>query len=149
QQLQPTEVETLLVSGTVDFTTPAQVATDELLPALPNGHQVILAEFGHTTDFWTYQPEAGQRLLTAFFGRGVVDDTLYERREIDLTVGSPSMPMIARVLFGTMAGLALLTIALLGWMAHRARRRGGFRPRTGAWLRVLAPVPVGLGGWFI
>ena len=38
----------------------------ELLPHLPNGHQVVLAELGHTTDFWSYEPKASTRLLNAF-----------------------------------------------------------------------------------
>ena len=57
--IRVSEVETLLISGTVDFSTPARVATLELLPNLPNGQQVILAEFGHSGDFWDYQREAG------------------------------------------------------------------------------------------
>jgi hypothetical protein len=32
-------------------------------------------------------------------------------------------------------------------MTHRVRRRGGFGPRAGGWLRVLTPVVLGLGGW--
>jgi hypothetical protein len=46
--------ETLLVGGTLDAATPAQNATRELLPNLPNGHQVLLAGLGHTDDFWSY-----------------------------------------------------------------------------------------------
>jgi pimeloyl-ACP methyl ester carboxylesterase len=45
------DVPTLLIGGTVDVQTPAQNATRELLPHLRNGHQVILSELGHTTDF--------------------------------------------------------------------------------------------------
>ena len=36
----------------------AAVATRRAAPVLPNGQQVVLAELGHTDDFWTYQPEA-------------------------------------------------------------------------------------------
>ena len=75
------------ISGTVDFSTPAQVATAELLPALPNGHQVTLAELGHSTDFWSYRPEAGERLLGAFFDHGRIDDSLYAPREVDFEPG--------------------------------------------------------------
>lgn len=45
------KVETLLISGELDFSTPPQLATEELLPYLPNGHQVVLEEFGHTASF--------------------------------------------------------------------------------------------------
>ena len=54
------KVETLLIGGNVDFATPPQNATRALLPHLPNGHQVILANLGHTDDFWAYsRPRAG------------------------------------------------------------------------------------------
>jgi hypothetical protein len=39
------ETETLLIGGILDFATPAQNATKELLPHLPNGHQVVLPGF--------------------------------------------------------------------------------------------------------
>ena len=45
-------VPTLMISGDVDFATPAQFAT--ACSALPNGHQVILHNLGHTTDTWNY-----------------------------------------------------------------------------------------------
>ena len=69
--------ETLLIGGTLDFATPPQDATRELLPHLPNGHQVVLAELGHTTDFWSYQPTASSRLVNTFLDSGQVDDSLY------------------------------------------------------------------------
>jgi len=58
RQVQPSDVETLLVGGSADFSTPSQFTTDELLPFLSNGEQVILSEFGHTGDVWGMQPEA-------------------------------------------------------------------------------------------
>ena len=54
--MQDSNVETLLIGGALDFATPPQDATRELLPHLPNGHQVVLPDFGHTDDFWSYQP---------------------------------------------------------------------------------------------
>ena len=47
-------VETLLVGGTLDFATPpVRARRRELLPHLPNGHQVVLSGLGHTTSFWS------------------------------------------------------------------------------------------------
>jgi hypothetical protein len=146
QTVRPSPVETLLVSGTVDFTTPAELATDELLPALPNGHQVTLAELGHSTDIWA-RTEASQRLLTAFFDRGEVDDSLFQRRPVDFEVGATSMPAIARILLGAVMAGAVLALLLLAGMALRVRGRGGLGPRAGVWLRFLTPLPLGFGGW--
>lgn len=149
QKVQPTDVETLVISGTVDFTTPAELATDELLPALRKGHQVKLAELGHSTDFWAYQPEASGQLLSTFFDRGKVDASRYVTNKVNFDVGTATMSTIAKILVGILVGLALIAIALLGWMRRRVRRRGGFGPKAGIWMRVLTPVVLGLGGWFL
>ena len=47
-QVRTSNVETLLIGGELDFSTPPQIATKELLPYLPNGHQVVLPGIGHT-----------------------------------------------------------------------------------------------------
>ena len=86
RQAQPSDVETLLVGGSADFSTPVQFATAELLPFLSNGQQVILSEFGHTGDVWGMQPEATIRLLTSFFDTGVADDSLYKYQRMDFHV---------------------------------------------------------------
>jgi pimeloyl-ACP methyl ester carboxylesterase len=147
--VRTSEIETLLIGGTVDFATPARFATEELLPNLPNGQQVILAEFGHSNDFWDYQPEASTRLLTTFFDTGEVDDSLYTLQTVDFDVGVASAPTLAKILLGMMVGFALLAIALLAWMAFRVSRRGSFGRKTSIVLRTLSPLLLGLGGWFL
>jgi hypothetical protein len=72
-----TGVEILLISGSIDFSTPAQYATQELLPSLKNGQQVILSEMGHVSDMWNLQPDATKGLLTSFYDTGYADNTLY------------------------------------------------------------------------
>ena len=72
-QVRDSDVETLLIGGELDFATPPQWATRELLPHLPNGQEVVLENLGHTNDFWTYQPEAGKRLINTYFDSGRVD----------------------------------------------------------------------------
>ena len=61
--VQPSSVETLMLSGTLDVSTPAQNARNQLLPLLENGEQVVLAEFAHTGDLYYLQPEATRNLL--------------------------------------------------------------------------------------
>ena len=48
RQVRTSSVATLLIGGALDFATPPQTATRELLPYLPNGQQVVLHGFGHT-----------------------------------------------------------------------------------------------------
>ncbi len=122
RRVQPSDVETLLVSGSVDFSTPAEFATDELLPYLTNGKQVILAEMGHVNDVGTLQPAAFERLATSFYDTGVADDSLYTYAPMHFGV-SLGAPTIAKI----MLGIVLLLIAVVGmiiwFIVRRIRRR--------------------------
>jgi pimeloyl-ACP methyl ester carboxylesterase len=148
RRVRTSHVETLLIGGTLDFATPPEVATDELLPHLPNGHQVVLAELGHTTDFWNYEPRASTRLLTAFFDSGKVDQSLYTHRKMDFEP-DVSQPALAKGIAGAMAGLPLLMLLSLLWMARRVRVRGSFGRKASASLRSVYPAVLGFGGWFL
>ena len=141
-------VETLLIGGALDFSTPPQVATKELLPYLPNGHEVVLPGLGHTASFLTEQPEAGSRLINTFFATGRVDDSLYRPQKVDF-MPAITLPSVAKIVAGTMVGLALLTVLSLLWMARRVHTRGRFGRKTSATLRSLSPIVLGLGGWFL
>ena len=83
--MQPTNVETLLVSGSIDSPDPEQFNT-ALLAYLPNGRLVILAEMGHTGDLFSIQTEALERLLTSFYSTGVADDSLYTYVPMDFSI---------------------------------------------------------------
>jgi hypothetical protein len=141
-------VNTLLIGGALDFATPPQIATKELLPYLPNGHQVVLAGIGHTTSFWTQQPKAGSHLINGFFGSGRVDDSLYTPATVDFTP-EVTQTALGKGIAGGMVGFALLTVLSLMWMARRVHKRGRLGRKAGATLRSLYPIVLGLGGWFI
>jgi hypothetical protein len=121
---------------------------NELLPHLPNGHQVVLPGFGHTTDFWTCQRAAGSRLVNTFLDSGKVDDSLYERQGVDFTPGV-TQTGLAKGIAGTMTGLGLLTVLSLLWMPFRVHRRGRFGRKVRAAPRSLYPIVLGLGGWLL
>ena len=146
--VRTSKVETLLIGGALDFATPPQVATKELLPYLPNGQQVVLAGIGHSTSFWTEQPEAGSRLINTFFNSGRVDRSLYKPMSVDFTP-EVTQTALAKGIAGGMVGLALLTVLSLLWMARRVHKRGNFGRKSGATLRSLYPIVLGLGGWFL
>jgi pimeloyl-ACP methyl ester carboxylesterase len=147
-RVRTSEVETLLISGALDLATPPQWATRELLPHLPNGHQVVLPGFGHTTSFWTEQREAGTRLINTFFDSGRVDDSLYQPMKVDFTP-EVTQTALAKGIAGTMVGLAALTVLSLLWMPLRLHGRRRFGRKTSATLRSLYPFLLGLGGWFL
>jgi pimeloyl-ACP methyl ester carboxylesterase len=144
-RVRDSNVETLLVGGELDFSTPPQVATRELLPHLPNGRQVVLPKLGHSEDFWAYEEEASTRLIGTFLDSGRVDTSLYTENRLDLT---PSLTYgaMAKTVLGAMLAVAALTVLSLCWMALRVRRRGPFGWKASGALRSLYAVLLGLGG---
>ncbi len=144
-RVRRSSVETLLIGGALDVATPPQITRRELLPSLPNGHQVVLPGFGHTTSFWTEQPKAGTQLVNTFFDSGRVDHSLYKPERVDFTP-EVTQTALGKGFAAAIAGLALLTLASLAWMAVRRRRHG--RAMSIA-LRAAYPVVLGFGGWFL
>jgi pimeloyl-ACP methyl ester carboxylesterase len=146
--VQDSKVETLLIGGKLDFATPPQNATRQLLPHLPNGHEVVLSNLGHSDDFWTYEPAASKRLVNTFLESGRVDTSLYTPNRVDFTptVGQGG---IAKIVLGVLLGLAALTVLSLLWMPLRVRRHGAFGWKASGTLRSLYALVLGLGGWFL
>jgi len=114
-------VETLLLSGSVDFSTPPEFATKELLPCLPNGKQIILSECGHVNDMWYVNMENTRLLLASFYKTGVPNTTLNAYVPMDFSV-SWGFPRLARLALGVVAFLLLALGAVIIWLARRHRR---------------------------
>jgi pimeloyl-ACP methyl ester carboxylesterase len=139
-------VPTLVISGELDGATPAANATRDLLPHLRNGHQVLLAGFGHTTDFWNHQVGAGNHLINHYLDTGKVDASRYVPQKVDFT---PPLKQgtLAREVVAASAGLALITLLSLVWMAIRVRTRGQLGRRARVVARSAWALVLGLGGW--
>ncbi len=144
--VQNSNVPTLLIGGTLDFQTPAQNATKELLPHLPNGHQVILSGLGHADDFWYYEPSASTQLLTTFYDTGRVDTSRYTPNRVSFAT-SPTQAAIAKDLLAAMIGFAALAALWLLWVARRVRKHGAAGRKTSVATRTIVPLVLGLGGW--
>ncbi len=145
--VQNSNVPTLLIGGTLDFQTPAQNATKELLPHLPNGHQVILSGLGHAEDFWSYEPSASTQLLTTFYATGQVDTSRYTPNKVSFTTSS-RQTAVAKDILGTVIGLVVLAALSLLWVALRVRKHGSAGRKTSVVARTIVPVVLGLGGFF-
>ncbi len=123
RQVHPTDVQTLLMGGSVDFSTPARYATSEYLPVLTNGKQVIVSEFGHTGDLWNLQPEATRRLLTSFFDTGNADDSLFTYQPMKFKTGFLTFSSIAKILLGIVI-IFFAGLAFSGWrIVRRIKKR--------------------------
>ena len=145
--VQNSSVPTLLIGGTLDFETPAQNATKELLPHLSNGHQVILSGLGHADDFESYEPSASTQLLTTFYATGQVDTSRYTPNKVSFTPPT-TQTSIARDILGVVIGVVVLAALSLLWVARRVRKHGSAGRKTSVLARTIVPVVLGLGGWF-
>lgn len=112
--LQHSDVETLILSGSIDFSTPAEFSTNELLPYLSKSKQIILSEMGHVSDIFRTRPEVTERLLMSFYDTGITDESLntYVPMEFNVEWGFPA---IAKTGLGVAASVVVATIAGLVW----------------------------------
>jgi hypothetical protein len=96
RKLRQSDVETLLLTGNIDFSTPAQFGA-ELLPYLKNGKQVVISECGHSAD--VLNPDVGNAapMLKSFYDDGVVDESgnKYVPMKFDISFGFPAMAKTA------------------------------------------------------
>jgi pimeloyl-ACP methyl ester carboxylesterase len=129
RQLRPTDVETLLVSGTLDVATPAQVATREVMPILRHGRQIILPSKSHL-DLFQEQPEAFQTLAVSFFDTGHVDDSGFANAPQRLKNGLRLPTLVKLVIVGLVLTAGAVG-GLVWWLVRRVRRAMN-RRRSGA-----------------
>lgn len=138
-------------SATKTFT-PARLVALALIALLVAGLVALSAGRDTTTTLsapasvFLEQPDAGARLITAFFDSGHVDDSLYVPAGIDFT---PPMTfgILVRIVLGSMLGVVAVSALSLVAMAARVRRRGRIGGRASAVLRSIFPLVLGLGGW--
>ena len=123
ETMQPSDIETLVIGGPLDFTTPIETVRSELMPKLAKGRLVSLEEFGHTASFWGSQPAARQRLLETFLDTGQADSSLYVRQPPVFQVGNGLSAVAHRILI--VAAVAASAVIAAVWLAiFRPRRRG-------------------------
>lgn len=128
RELQYSDVETLMVNGSIDFATPAAYAKNELLPYLRNGKLVVLAEMGHCDDVLNLQPEAFRHLAGAFYLKGVVDASRFRYEPMNFAP-SQSLPRMAkgfvrRLAFmggGAVVVLILVVVGIVSFVKRRKR----------------------------
>ncbi len=124
RQLHASDVQTLLVTGSIDARFPPEYVTKELLPHLANVQQVMVAEAGH--ELLDVQRRALERLLTSFFDTGVGDDSLYTYMPMDFAATS-NAPALAKLALGGVVLIVTLISAATWLIVRRVRRRRSTR----------------------
>jgi hypothetical protein len=122
REFQESDVEMLLVNGSVDFSTPP-TALDEAKPYFHRAQMVLLPEFSHISDVMkTLQPEAFERLVTSYYDTGVADDSLYVYQPLGFKP-SMSTTVMAKLLVAAMVLLPALLILGVVFVVRLIRRR--------------------------
>jgi hypothetical protein len=122
RSVQTCSVQTLFLSGSLDFSTFADNVEKEYLPKFPNGHHVVQSESGHVADLWKLQPAATEHLLSTFVRTGEVDASRlkYVPMTFDVRWGFPFFAKLTMSLIGALFAV----VVLVGrWVVKRVRRR--------------------------
>jgi pimeloyl-ACP methyl ester carboxylesterase len=121
REFQESDVEMLLVNGTVDFSTPPS-ALDEARPYFHKAQIVLLSEFSHVGDVRSLQPKAFERLVSSYYNTGVADSSLYVYEPLPF---KPGMSPTLMAKLSVAAGVALPVLLGLGVVlgVRRVRRR--------------------------
>jgi pimeloyl-ACP methyl ester carboxylesterase len=119
---QSSIVETLIISGDLDVSTPPENAAQEIMPYLSNGRQVILRQAGHTD---LYSAEASNMYLK-FFDTGEVDTS--KLKEVPIQFASRFT--IGQIIKAVLTGLVLLPCILiwLVWFGYRKLKSRNNKP---------------------
>ncbi len=120
RKARQSDVQTLLLSGSIDFSTPPEFATNELLPYLKNGKQVILSECGHVDDVWYGNPENTRLMLTSFYSTGVANTSKNSYVPMDFRV-SWGFSTIAKAALAAIVLVGMIVIAVVLWLVRRRR----------------------------
>lgn len=120
REFQESDVEMLLVNGTVDFSTPPN-ALDEARDYYHKAQMVLLPEFSHVEDVYTLQPEAFERLITSYYDAGVADSSLFVYQPLSFEP-SLKLTVVAKVLVATMVVLPAMIILGIVLLVRRVRK---------------------------
>lgn len=118
---QPSDVETLLLCGSVDFSTPAEYAANELMPCLKNGKQIIFSEYGHVGDVEYLNMENTRLILSGFYNTGVPDTSMNTYIPMDFNV-KWGYPDIIKLSLGIISLTVIGLVVVMIWLFRRYRK---------------------------
>jgi pimeloyl-ACP methyl ester carboxylesterase len=121
REFQESDVDMLLVNGTLDFGTPP-TTLDEAKPYFHKAQMVLLPEFSHNYDVYELQPAAFERLITSYYDTGVADDSLFVYQPLSFEPGR-SLTVMARQLVAAIVLVPALLILGIVLVVRRIRKR--------------------------
>jgi hypothetical protein len=121
REFQESDVEMLLVNGTVDFSTPP-TALDAAKPYFHSAQMVLLPEYSHASDLVGLQPAAFERLVTSYYDTGVADASLFAYQPLRYEP-KMSWTMMAKLLAAVMVLLPAMIILGVVLVVSRIRKR--------------------------
>lgn len=125
REFQESDVEMLLINGTVDFSTPPN-ALDQAKPYYHNAQFVLLPEFSHVADVMeTLQPKAFERLVTSYYDTGTADSGLYVYEPLSFSP-SMSLTLVAKLFVSVIGVVPVLLILGIVFVLRRIRWRRMF-----------------------
>lgn len=98
RKVQYSDIQTLMIGGNLDISTPPEYATEKLIPHMPNARQVILKEMSHVDDLMGLQKEAFNNLVSKYYSTGEIDTTMYKYDDVEFKTPI-SFNGIAKVLY--------------------------------------------------
>jgi len=121
QTLRNSDTETLIISGSVDFSTPPQYAK-EFLPYLKNGKRILLSEFGHVGDLRYLRQQMSDQIITDYFNTGIVNESNIEYVPLNFHV-SWGFPLIFKVAIGAVVTIIIAILVVIFWLIKKIRRK--------------------------
>lgn len=115
-----TNVETLMLSGSVDFANPPKFAT-EFIKYFKNGKQIILSEYGHVGDLRYLNQTMSDRIITNYYNNGIIKTELIKYIPMDFNV-KWGFPIIAKIALISIAILVIVLLAILYWIFRKIQR---------------------------
>jgi len=108
RSINHSDVNTLILSGTVDFSTPAKHAA-EFLKYLKNGKQIILSEYGHVDDLRYYNQSMSDKIITNYINNGTTDTTAKRYAAMDFNVRF-GLPLMMKAAISIIVSILMLII---------------------------------------
>jgi pimeloyl-ACP methyl ester carboxylesterase len=121
RQLQESDVDMLVVNGSLDFSTPP-TSLDEARPYWHHAQFVLLSEFSHVSDVETLQPGAFKQLITSYYDTGAADDSLFVYQPLSFKP-KMSLTTMAKLLVAVMIVLPLSLVGGAVLMVRHLRHR--------------------------